>query len=110
MEATPSSTAATRPQCQAGSSDEQAQTVPILSMLDHSGSRKLAILISRQVWTSIPILCSGFYSASDVDSAEDQSLFVCERKMFNSLCTGLTKTCQCQANALQITKTIQVQL
>ena len=57
----------------------------------------------------LSVFCSGFYSSGD-NSDEDESLFVCERKTFNSLCAGLTQTCPCHANARQATKTIQVQL
>ena len=55
------------------------------------------------------VICSGFYTSDD-NSAEDETLFVCERKTFNSLCAGLTQTCPCHANARQVTKAIQVQL
>ena len=53
-------------------------------------------------------LCSGFFVASDNEDVEAQSLFICERKTFLSLCTGLTHQCQCQANARKLTKMIQV--
>ena len=48
----------------------------------------------------------GFFTEPD-SSSNDQSLFVCERKTLDTLCTGLTQPCQCQSNALKA-KTIQV--
>ena len=55
-------------------------------------------------------LCSGFFVAGDNEDVEAQSLFICERKTFLSLCTGLTHQCQCQANARKLTKMIQVRV
>ena len=49
----------------------------------------------------------GFFTESD-SSSNNQLLFVCESKTFDTLCTGLTQPCQCQSNALKVTKTIQV--
>ena len=54
------------------------------------------------------LLCLGFFVAGDEGNAEAQSLFICERKAFDNLCTGLTQPCQCPSNARKIIKTIQV--
>ena len=48
--------------------------------------------------------------AGDESDAEGQSLFLCERKTFGALCTGLTQPCQCNSTARKITKAVQVHL
>ena len=50
--------------------------------------------------------CIGIFTDSDSDS--DQSLFVCERETFATLCSGLTQPCQCRSTALRVTKSLQV--
>ena len=54
------------------------------------------------------MLCLGFFVPGDEGNDEAQSLFVCERKTFEDLCTGLTQPCQCQASARKMIKTVQV--
>ena len=53
-------------------------------------------------------MCLGFFVAGDEGNAEAQSLFICERKAFDNLCTGLTQPCQCPSHVRKIIKTIQV--
>ena len=48
--------------------------------------------------------------AGDESDAEGQSLFLCERKTFGALCTGLTQPCQCNSTARKMTKAVQVHL
>lgn len=55
---------------------------------------------------AVPMLeHSGIFTDSDSDS--DQSLFVCERETFATLCSGLTQPCQCRSTALRVTKSLQ---
>ena len=53
-------------------------------------------------------LYAGFFVSDDTNDTEAQLLFVCERKAFIDLCTGLSQPCQCQANTWKLTKTVQV--
>lgn len=50
---------------------------------------------------------SGFFVAGDESNAEAQSLFMCERKTFDDLCSGLTHPCLCQAYAWKMINTVQ---
>ena len=52
--------------------------------------------------------CAGFFVAGDEGNAEAQSLFLCERKTFSNLCTGLTQPCQCNSTARKMIKAVQV--
>ena len=90
-------------------SEVPRQTVPALPMLDHSGMfAKLGLCRTDDKASVITCFCCvGFYNEKD-NSAEDETLFICERRTFRSLCTGLTQLCPCQAKALKLTSTLQV--
>ena len=92
-------------------SEVPRQTVPALPMLDHSGMfAKLGLCRTDDKASVITCFCCvGFYNEKD-NSAEDETLLICERRTFRSLCIGLTQLCQCQAKALKLTSTLQVHL
>ena len=86
----------------------QSQVVPTTpaTMLDNSG--KFALKLYLLVRYKLYILCLGFFVAGDESNAKAQSLFICECKAFDNLCTGLTQPCQCRSNARRMIKTIQL--
>ena len=82
----------------------QTQTVPALPMLDNSGLHVAGTVKIDPIMICYSVL--GFFTGNS--STEDQSLFVCEKNTFYSLCSSLTQPCKCQGNSHKLINTIQV--